>query len=100
MARPLGKMCPEPCVSVCSGVEKDYSGWINSHNRPGKVYKSIVTTGCDFVSQTDTKIVSTLDSTMGSEPGVRVCSGVDKNYFGWYDSDTNPAILDKFTIQL
>ena len=48
---PDGKMGPEPCVRVCSGVDKDYSGWIDSDLNPGKVHKYIDMSGCDFVSQ-------------------------------------------------
>ena len=48
---PDGKIGPEPCVRVCSGVDKNYSGWYDSDSNPGKVYMPINMTGCDFVSQ-------------------------------------------------
>ena len=37
-------------------------------------------------TQADIKIVSTPDGKMGSEPCVRTCSGVDKDYSGWYNA--------------
>ena len=48
---PDGKMSPEPCVTVCSGVDKNYFEWWNSESNPGKVWKKISMSGCDFVSQ-------------------------------------------------
>ena len=55
---PDGKAGPEPCVRVCSGVDKDYSGWYDSDHNPGNVYKPINMTGCDFVSQPTVTAVS------------------------------------------
>ena len=48
---PDGRIGPEPCVRVCSGVDKNYSGWYDSDPNPGKVYKGINMSGCDFVSE-------------------------------------------------
>ena len=36
-------------------------------------------------TQADIRIVSTPDRKMGAIPCVRTCSGVDKNYAGWYN---------------
>ena len=47
---PDGKTGPEPCIRVCSGVDKNFSGWDNSPQNPGKVYKFINIYGCGFVS--------------------------------------------------
>ena len=47
---PDGKTGPEPCIRVCSGVDKNFSGWDNSSKNPGKVYKFINIYGCNFVS--------------------------------------------------
>ena len=51
VSTPDGKMGPEPCVRVCSGVDKDYSGWTNSGANLGKVRKTIYMSGCNFVSR-------------------------------------------------
>lgn len=48
---PDGKMGPEPCVRVCSGIDRDYTGWDDSSENPGEVYKWIHgMSGCGFVS--------------------------------------------------
>ena len=44
-----GKLGSEPCTRICSGVDKDYTGWRASFNR-GKVWKTVEITGCDFIS--------------------------------------------------
>ena len=60
---PDGKIGPETCVRSCSGVDKDYSRWTDSGNNPGKVYKWIDMSGCEFVSQP----VITVTSGQGTE---------------------------------
>ena len=50
LSTPDGKMGPEPCVRVCSGVDSDYSGWWGSGSHEGKVFKTLRFEGCDFVS--------------------------------------------------
>ena len=50
VSTPDGKTGPEPCVRVCSGVDKDYTRWDNSGLYSGKVIKYIDMSGCDFVS--------------------------------------------------
>ena len=52
---PDGKMGPEPCVRVCSGVDKEHTGW-TTYN--GRVYKAIYMSGCDFVSPPVVTMVS------------------------------------------
>ena len=51
VSTPDGKMGPEHCLRVCSGVDKNYYGWINSQDNRGKVLKWIDMSGCDFVSE-------------------------------------------------
>ena len=48
---PDGKTGPEPCARVCSGVDKDYTGWVDSDTNPGKVFKWMDMSGCNFVSR-------------------------------------------------
>ena len=48
---PDGKLGPEPCIRTCTGVDKDYSGWVDdSRIVSGTVLKSILIDDCDFVS--------------------------------------------------
>ena len=47
---PDGRMGHENCARICSGVDKDYSGWGNSGFHPGKTYKWVYITDCDFIS--------------------------------------------------
>ena len=42
--------------------------------------------------EADTKIVSTPDGTMGPDPCVRTCTGVDNDYGGWHDSGWHPGV--------
>ena len=47
---PDGEMGAAPCATTCAGVDKDYSGWMESNFNTGKVLKWIDMSGCDFVS--------------------------------------------------
>ena len=81
---PDGKLGPEPCVRVCSGVDKDYTGWVNSGYHSGKVNKKIDISGCDFVSVPVVTVVSG-----GFAGKYRVCpsvtvSWVSISYFNLY----------------
>ena len=58
VSTPDGKTGPDHCVRVCSGVDKNYSGWINSQDNRGKVLKWISMIGCDFVSEPVVTVVS------------------------------------------
>ena len=51
LSTPDEKTGPEPCIRTCSGVDKNYSRWYNSDTNPGKVFKWIDMSDCDFVSQ-------------------------------------------------
>ena len=51
LSTPDGVTGPEPCIRTCSGVDKNHSRWYNSDTNPGKVFKWIDMSGCDFVSQ-------------------------------------------------
>ena len=79
---PDGTMGSEPCVTVCSGVDKDYSGWFNSGSNPGKVWKKIFMSGCHFLSPPVVTAVS------GGNAGDELCPSVTVNYLN----------ADRFTI--
>ena len=45
-----GRLGHEPCARICSGVDQDYKRWGDSTASPGKTYKNIYMTDCDFIS--------------------------------------------------
>ena len=48
---PDGRDGPQSCVRVCSGVDTMYGEWNDSINNPGKVWKHISVSDCDFKSK-------------------------------------------------
>ena len=49
---PDGIIRPEPCARICSGVEKEYSGWSlgTGDSFSHRVYKDVYMSDCDFIS--------------------------------------------------
>ena len=94
---PDGKMGPESCFRVCSGVDKHYIGWSDSVNNPGKVYKYIDMSNCDFVSRPVVTAVS--GSGVG---GSNLCPSltvphVRSNYFHLYSvSDSTKDKMSQY----
>ena len=81
---PDGKLGLEPCVRVCSGVDKDYSGWENSRNNPGKVFKWIDMSGCNFVSRPIVTAVSGSGASSSNLCPSLTASKVDSDRFFVY----------------
>lgn len=66
---------PDPCTLVCAGVARwneGAGGWTNSLSQAGKVYRSVHTTECNFVS---TPVV-TITSAAADPNGNVVCPAV------------------------
>ena len=68
LSTPDGKMGPDPCARVCSGVDKKHTVWLDSGYYPGKVNKRISMFGCEFIS---TPVVTVVSG--GGADGYKIC---------------------------
>ena len=90
---PDGGTHPAPCALTCSGIGRwdatRKNRWMDSTARPGKSYKRVYISGCNFVSD-PVLTLTTISPQPGVCPSVTV-SGIYSDYFSVFTVEDSTA---------
>ena len=90
---PDGPGGPAPCALTCSGFARwsDQTKWTKSDGFPGKSFKIVKMTGCDFVGA---PVVTASVVGGGVCPSVSAASVTPYRFYVYTVQDTDPSVME------